>query len=201
MQAFSVFLDTFGLRWFVPVIAVLIFAGVLSQVSSWIVGPSKGLFATSRDGSLPPFFQKVNKNGVATNLLLVQGGIVTALSFMFLFMPNVNSSYWILTVLTIQLYLIMYVLMFAAALRLRYSRPEVKRAYRIPGGNPGMWLVAGIGILGAIFAIFIGFFPPAQIATGNIVFYEVFLVSGIIAMCLPPIIIHFVKKPEWAGKE
>lgn len=197
MQAFSVFLDVFGLKWLIPVIAFFVAAGALSQVSTWIVGPSKGLFATSKDGNLPPFFQHLNRNGMPTNLLIVQGLIVTVLSLIFLFMPTVSSSYWILSALTIQLYLIMYILMYAAALRLRYSEPGVPRAYKIPGGNSGMWVVAGIGIIGALFCIFIGFFPPAQLATGNIIFYETFLISGIAIMCLPPVIIYFLRRPEW----
>ncbi len=200
MQAFTNFFGAYNMKWVIPIIAFLVTAGVVGQVSTWIVGPSKGLFATSRNGDLPPFFQHVNKNGVPTHLLTVQGLIVTTISLVFLFMPNVSSSYWILTVLTAQLYLIMYIFLYAAAIKLRYSKPDIPRAYKVPGGNPGMWLVAGIGILGALFAIFIGFFPPAQLPTGNIIFYETFLVSGILIMCLVPILIYRFRKPGWISK-
>jgi len=118
----------------------------------------------------------------------------------FLFMPTVSSSYWILTALTIQLYLIMYILMFAAAIKLRYSKPEVNRAYRIPGKNFGMWLVAGIGISGALFAIIIGFFPPSQLPTGNLFFFEAFLGLGITIMCAAPLLIYQFRRPQWVQK-
>ena len=65
-------------------------------------------------GYLPPCFQKTNSNGVQRNILLVQGGIVTLLSLLFVIMPSVQSFYQILSQLTILLYLIMYMLMFAA---------------------------------------------------------------------------------------
>ena len=163
MEAFTDFFNAYHMREIIPLVALLITIGALGQVTAWIVGPSKGLFATAKEGDLPPFFQRVNKNGVPVNLLIVQGLIVTVLSMVFLFMPDVSSSYWILTAMTVQLYLLMYNLLYAAAIKLRYSEPDVPRAYKIPGGNMGMWLVAGLGILGALFAIFIGFFPPAQL--------------------------------------
>lgn len=42
----------------------------------------------------------------------------------FLLMPNVSSSYWILSALCVFLYLIMYILLYSSAIRLRYSRPN-----------------------------------------------------------------------------
>ena len=55
---------------------------------------------------------KTDKNGVQRNILLVQGGIVTVLSLLFVVMPSVQSFYQILSQLTILLYLIMFMLMF-----------------------------------------------------------------------------------------
>ncbi|MQY59000.1 MAG: amino acid permease, partial [Clostridia bacterium] len=97
MQAFTMFFNDYHLKWIVPVVAFMITLGALGQVSAWIVGPSKGLFATAKEGDLPPFFQRVNKNGVPINLLAVQGCIVTILSLVFLLMPDVSSSYWLLS--------------------------------------------------------------------------------------------------------
>ena len=201
MQAFTMFFNDYHLKWIVPVVAFMITLGALGQVTAWIVGPSKGLFATAKEGDLPPFFQRVNKNGVAVNLLTVQGCIVTILSLVFLLMPDVNSSYWILSALTVQLYLIMYILLYSAAIKLRYSKPNVQRAYKIPGGNLGMWIIAGVGILGALFAIFIGFFPPAQLKSGSILFYGLFLSLGILVMCGVPLVIYEFRKPNWQTTE
>jgi len=197
MEAFTLFLDHFGLKWMIPLIAVFIALGSLGELCSWIIGPSKGLLTTAKDGNLPPFLQHVNKNGVPTHILMVQAAIVTVLSFIFLFMPTVSSSYWILSALCILLYLIMYVLFYISAIKLRYSRPNVPRPYKVPGGNFGMWIVAGIGIFGAIFTLIIGFFPPSQLKTGNIYFYEGFLITGVTVMCLAPLVISYLKKPSW----
>jgi uncharacterized membrane protein len=72
----------------------------------------------------------------------------------------------------------------------------------VPGGNFGLWMVAGFGILASLFALFIGFVPPKQLDTGNIAFYEAFLFFGIILLSMPPFIFNKFKKPSWvSGKE
>ncbi len=198
MQAFTVFLNKFHLAWLIPVIALLIAFGVFGQVSTWIAGPSKGLLAVARRGYLPPFLQRVNRHGVQTHILIIQALIVTALSLVFLLMPTISSSYWILTALTAQLYLVMYVLLFISALRLRYTEPDVARAYKVPGGKLGMWLVTGVAVAAAAFTIAIGYFPPAQLKTGNVFFYEAFLVLGMVIMCAVPLLVYQFRRPGWA---
>lgn len=197
MEAFARMLGAFNLQWLVPIVAPLIAVGAIAGVSTWIVGPTKGLLATSASGDIPPFFQRMNRSGMPTAILIIQGIIVTLVSLVFLFMPTVSSSFWILTALTAQLYLIMYVLMFISAIRLRHSASDVPRSYKVPGGNPGMWIVAGVGLVACLAAIIIGFFPPSQLQTGSTFFYEAFLIGGIVIMCGIPIAIHHFRKPSW----
>ena len=104
-----------GASWLSPIIAIALAFGVLAGVLTWVSGPSKGIFAVGKAGYLPPFMQRANKIGVQKNILLIQGGVVTILSLLFVVMPSVQSFYQILSQLTVLLYLIMYLLMFAAA--------------------------------------------------------------------------------------
>jgi len=200
LQAFDIFFKDYGMEGVMPIIAAIIAIGSVAMVSTWIVGPSKGLLAAATDGDLPPFFQKMNSNEMPTHLLITQALIISILALVFVFMPSINASYWILTDLTAQLYLLMYLLMFFAAIKLRYSQPKVKRAYTLPGGNAGMWFIAGIGILGSLFAFFIGFIPPEQVDTGSILKYVGFLGGGILLFCLIPWVINHLKKPSWKIK-
>ncbi|MFC1643800.1 amino acid permease [Candidatus Omnitrophota bacterium] len=201
MQGFKDLLHLFNMDWLLPVIGFLIAFGAIGAVTAWIIGPSKGLLATAKDGDLPPFLAHTNKNGVATHILFIQGVIVTVITLVYLLMPNVSSAFFLLTALTAILYLIMYIILFAAAIRLRYSQPEVHRAYSVPGGNIGMWIVSGVGILGAIFAITVGFFPPAQLTVGSPAFYVIFLIVGIGVCVAAPVIINLCKRPEWISKQ
>lgn len=197
MEALKVFLHQFHVSWLLPVMGLLLVFGSVAEVNSWIIGPVKALYTTTVHGNLPPIFQVTNKKGVPTNLLLFQAIIVTISSFVFLTMPNLSSSYWILSALSTQIYLVMYIMMFLAAIRLRYSRPNVPRAYRIPHPHKGIWVVASLGILSSLFAIFLVFIPPAQINIGSVVFFESFLLIGLIVMIAIPLIISAFKKPRW----
>ena len=73
----------------------------------------------------------------------------------------------------------MYILMFIAAIRLRYVKPQVPRPYRVPYQFRGMWVLSLMGIIGSIFAIILAFVPPTQLHVGNIFFYEVIPDCGI----------------------
>lgn len=184
--------------WFSPVIAVALSFGVLAGVLTWVAGPSKGIFAVGRAGYLPPFFQKTNSRGVQRNILFIQGGIVTLLGLLFVVMPSVQSFYQILSQLTVLLYLIMYLLMFAAAIYLRYNMKKAKRPFRIGNsGNMLMWIVAGIGFLGSLLAFVLSFIPPGQIAVGSSTVWYAVLVIGCIVVVAVPLIIYALRKPEW----
>lgn len=186
MEAFALFFQSFNIIWFTPVIALCIFLGTLSQVNTWLIGPVRGLYATKQHGILPKSLDKENKNKMPSTLLFSQAIIVSIISFVFLIMPDINSSYWVLAVLATQLYLIMYLLMFAAAIVLRYKKPNITRPYKVFGGNTGMFIVAGVGFLISLFVFGLGFIPPEQINTGSLFFYEGFLVLGIVVFSAIP---------------
>ena len=112
----------------------------MAGVVTWVAGPSSGLLTVATAGYLPRFWQKTNKHGMATHILLVQAILVTALSIMFVVLPSVQAAYQILSQLTVVLYLVMYLLMFAAGIYLRYSQPNRPRPYRIPGGDVNPYL-------------------------------------------------------------
>ncbi len=200
MAAFSLFLTNFELRWAIPIVAILMTVGAFGTMSTWVVGPPKGLLASAQDGNLPPFFQKVNKRGMPIVLLFTQAIFVSFLCLAFLFMPDVSASYWILIDLSVELYLVMYILLFLAGIVLRYKQPNVKRAYRIPG-KYGMWLVSGIGLISSIGVFIIGLIPPSQIETGNLFFYESFLIGGILFFLILPFIIYQYKKDSWKSSQ
>ncbi len=198
LVGFDNYFKAFHMNWFTPVIAIALAFGVLAGVLTWVAGPSKGVFAVGQAGYLPPFFQKTNKAGVQKNILLVQGLAVTLLSLLFVVMPSVQSFYQILSQLTVLLYLIAYLLMFSAAIYLRYNMKNAKRPFRIGSkGNWLMWLVGGVGFLGSLLAFVLSFFPPGQIAMGSTTVWYVVLFGGVILFVGLPFIILAFRKPSW----
>jgi amino acid transporter len=199
VAAIDYFLSAYNLKGYIPLVSVLISFGALAGLSTWIAGPSKGLLTAAQSGDLPPILRTVNKHGMPVGMLILQGIIVTVLALVFLIMPNVNSSFWMMTAMVSQLYLLMYLLLFISAIILRYNRPDVPRAFTVPGKKWGMWFVSGIGIVSSIFCIVFGFFPPTQIDTGDVLQYELIQVIGIVTFCLAPFVILWFKKPSWSS--
>ena len=82
-------------------------------------------------------------------------------------MDDVSVAFFLLSALTVGLYLVMYMMMYAAGIRLRYTQPDLTRSYRVPGGNAGMWAIRGIGFLAVLFSFIVTFFPPSQLPVGS----------------------------------
>jgi len=186
LQAFSQFFAAYQISWMVPFIAGCVILGGLSGVSAWIISPTKGLMVACRDGSLPKSFGKTNQHGVPYRILIVQALIVSVLSCAFLLMPNVNASFWLLSTITAQLALLVYMGLFAAALRLHYSKPDVSRSFRIPGGKVGIWSVSLVGSFTCLSAILFGFLPPEGVGISSVLSYEATLITGILILSFIP---------------
>lgn len=191
MVSFAQAFGAYNISWMTNILCLLVAFGALAGVMSWISGPSRGLLWTARDGQLPRMMTKTNKNGIQINILIIQGCIVTVLSSFYIFMSNVNVAFFLLSALTIGLYLVMYMMMYAAGIRLRYTQPDLERRYRVPGGKAGMWIIAGVGFLAVFFAFIVTFFPPSQLPVGSPALYTWLVVVGTVVFVSVPFIISF----------
>jgi len=181
IEAFSLFFDAYNLSWFIPIIGLCMIFGAVATLSTWIVGPTRGILVAAQEGHLPKFFQKTNKKGMPAVLLITQAIIVSILASAFLFMPTVNSSFWILTVLSVQYYLIMYLMVFIAAMTLQVRKKIFPKR---------VWFVSIIGCLTCLFIFIVGFFPPEQIEVGKLWVFETFLIVGILVGILVALLPH-----------
>lgn len=185
IQTFAYFLESYHLTWLTPILTLLLVIGSLGGIVSWVISPIKGLAEAASHGFLPPFFQQKNKHGVPQNLLLTQAVLVSIFCMAFLFLPSINGSYWLLTALTTQLYMLMYVIMFLSALKLRNKILPKGESFRIPGGKIGTRLVCLLGLIGCGITLFVGFIPPSNINIGSNAYYEILFCSGMAVMILP----------------
>jgi amino acid transporter len=194
MQAFDGFFAYFDLQVLVPIVAIALVCASAGGMLTWLSGPSKGLLMIGREGYLPPFFQKQNEHEVAVNILVVQGAVTTVIALLYALIPSVSSAYWILSVMTTQVYLVMYLLLFVAAVRLRKNRPEVERGYKAPA----LRLLCVVGFLASSAAIVIGFVPPSQFENGSTGAYVGIILAGTVLIGLLPawLFLRF-RKPSW----
>ena len=197
MQAFKVMLAKFHLSFLTPIVGLLMALGAIGGVMSWVTGPSRGLLLTAKNGEMPPFMARTNANGAPVTLLYIQGVVVSFLACLYFIMKDVSVAFFVLSAMTATLYLVMYMLMFAAAIRLRITQPDLPRAYKVPGGFLGMCIIGGIGFLGVTFAVVVGFFPPTNLPVGNPTLYVSLVAAGLVLFVGLPLLIQAMKKPEW----
>ncbi len=198
MKAFSVFFENNNMQYILPILGILIALGQIGGFSTWIMGPIKGLLETAQEGELPVFFQKINKNQVPRNLMLLQAIIISISSTSFLLLgSSINIAFWISVALSMMVYFSMYVLMFLSAIYLRYKQPNVQRSFRLPFKNYGIWCISVLGILSVVLGFFIALFPPAQLEDQSYIKYISTLLGCFLLIYSIPFIIHKLKKESW----
>ena len=196
-QAFAAMFKIFHIPWMTPVMCFLLSYGALTMVVTWVLGPSKGVLEVAKEGYLPQYWQRRNANGMPTTILIIQAVISSLLALVVLFMPTISGAFWLMSALTAQLYMVMYLLMFAAAIKLRYSKPDAVRPYKVPGGKFGMWLISGIAWLTSLFAIIVGFIPTPGVrekGTMYVLGYIAFLFIGTLIFILIPLWLYKYSK-------
>ncbi|MGO4258001.1 APC family permease [Marmoricola sp. RAF53] len=195
MQAFDAIFAHFSIQWLTPIFGVMLVAASLGGMLTWLAGPSKGLLMISRqEGYLPPYLQQLNKHGVQQNILVVQGFVTTVIALGYALIPDVSSAYWIFSVITTQVYLIMYLLMFVAAVRLRRDKPDHERGFRAPA----LVLLCVVGFVSSLAALLIGFVPSSQFGGDSTFLYVGIVASGALGLgLLVPFLFYKSRKPSW----
>ncbi|MBM3207027.1 MAG: amino acid permease [Chlamydiae bacterium] len=194
MQVFTKIFESFGISFLIPVITIFIVIGSIGNITSWLISPAKGLLHAAEFGFLPPFFAKKNKEGVATRILLSQAIVVTLLCLLLFCLPSINGFFWFLTGLSTELYMIMYMLMFLAAIKLHYKYVNRPKVFKIPGGSKGMWITACVGLTGCIATIFVSFLPPENVNIGSATKYFSYICIGNLVTISPVFLFYYYKK-------
>lgn len=203
--AFANIFDThFHCGWIVYIIAFLLAAGVLAEISSWIVGPSRALLSTAEEGIIPRSLAKTNKHDVSVKMVVIQGIVVTiwdaVLCGSMALSGGSGSSISYLTAvgLTVVIYLVGYVLFFLAYFKLVFKGKDHERVFNIFGGTVGKCIVAACGIALTVFALIVSFFPPSQLdAASGTVYVITLVICWIISVAIPFVV--YALRHHWNG--
>jgi amino acid transporter len=201
MQAFQTFLAADHLTWLLAPLAVLVVVGGIPLLAAWLIGPAMGLGVVATEGKMPPMFSRHNKNGAPTAVLILQAVIGSLISLLYVFIPGVNTAYWIMSAMTVTLLCIAYLFIFASLIKLRYSKPDVPRSFKIPGGKAGVWIVGGLGFLATALTFIVSMLPIGSIKMSGALYIAI-MVIGTAVLALPPLVFLKMKKSGWkpAGK-
>lgn len=183
---------------------VFVYLGMANSFAALITnlaGPSYMLGQAGRSGFLPKFLQNNNKHGMPSRMMYFQMLFMTIIAFIVFFLPNVEGFVALITQAITILYMLYYILMFTAFLKLRYDQPNRPRAFKVPGGMVGAWIVAVVGIAAAVFAIVLALYPPAQLAkeVGSGATYDIIIVCLIAFVILVCFLMYRAsrKHKEW----
>ena len=166
-------------------IAFLLVVGSIGGTSSWIAGAARVPFAAGVDAVMPAAFAKLHAKYRTPHVALIAQAIATTALFLIsVFLSvgggetTIQEAYDIMVNLTILIYFLPYLYLFASFLRLRSidrDMPVDENTVTLPGGIVGAWLIAGCGLLSTSIAMALVFIPPS--GTENALNYEVNLIG------------------------
>jgi amino acid transporter len=193
LVAFQTYFDAWHVGWASNAMAAVIVIGALASVVAWVAGPSRGVFLAAKTGLLPPVFQRQNKHGIQLGILVPQGVIVTLLTLIYVIVPNVQDVFLALIGMSAALYVVMYLIMFAAAVVLRRKEPDVVRGYKVPA----LTAVAGVGFTACVLAFIMSFIPAAGEHAIAPSVYPVVVAVVVGVLGVPPLVFYALRKPAW----
>jgi UDP-2,3-diacylglucosamine pyrophosphatase LpxH len=77
-----------------------------------------------------------------------------------------------------------------SVVRLRITKPDAPRPFKIPGGKPGLALVTGAGVVGALFTFVLGLIPASHLSLTGTTTYVAVMAFGMIAIIGTPFLLH-----------
>ena len=166
-------------------IGLLLFIGPIGGTSSWIAGAARVPFAAGVDAAMPAAFARLHPKYRTPHVALVAQALATTVLFLvsvFLSVgggtTTIQEAYDIMVNLTILIYFLPYLYLFASFIRLRSldkTMPGDENTIVLPGGSFGAWLIAGCGLVATLIAMGLVFVPPT--GTENVLNYEANLVG------------------------
>lgn len=126
---------------FVGAVSLLFLVTLFGNMISWSMGVNSTAAYAAENGDMPPVFARRRKgNEMPSGAALMNGFVATAIVILGLIMtvamPD-SDLFWSFFALNLVLFLMSYLPVFPAFLKLRKDDPNTERPYRVPGG-PGL---------------------------------------------------------------
>lgn len=131
---------------FVTALGIAALYTFLANMVTWTMGANRSAAEAAERGDLPALFGRLHPvHRTPASAALVTGAVSTVVMIVYgLIAADTDELFWLLFAFSSIVFLLPYLLMFAAFARLRGADAERPRPYRVPGGNATAWLLAGI---------------------------------------------------------
>jgi len=142
---------------------LLVTVGNAGGVGATVAGVARVPFVAGIDRYLPSFFGKIHPKFKTPYIaILIQAGISAAILVLSQVSSTVIGAYQFLVDMSVILYFIPFLYMYAAAIRLSYraDRNADGQAVLVPGGKFGIWATGSLAFLITLGSMVLAAIPP-----------------------------------------
>jgi amino acid transporter len=136
----------------------------LANMVTWTIGANRTAAEAADEGELPAIFGKLHPvNKTPVSAFLLTGVISSVVIVLYGFMAgNAEDLFWTLFAFSSMVFLLPYLALFPAFLKLRKIDPDRERPYRVPGGNGVATALVAICLLFIVQAIVFFVWVPGE---------------------------------------
>ena len=140
----------------------------IANMTTWTMGASRAAMEAAQAGELPEIVAKedpVHKTPVGANIIT---GIVSTVVILLYGLTSGESDelFWSIFAFSSCIFLLPYLFMFPAYLKLRMTDPDAERPYKVPGGMKTQIAMSVVCFLFIVQAVVLFIFP--EIGTGTV---------------------------------
>ena len=172
--------------------ALLVTVGNAGGVGSTVAGIARVPFVVGIDRYLPKAFGEIHPKWRTPYIsILVQAILSAAVLLLSQINETTRGAYQVVVDITIILYFIPFLYMFAAAIKLA-NRPDRKtnpHAVLVPGGKAGVWVACGLATSVTVLSIVVSVFPPGD--SSNRTLFVVKVMGTTIAAIAIGLVLYF----------
>lgn len=152
-----------GIAWFGMLAALLVTVGNAGGVGATVAGVARVPFVAGIDHYLPAYFGKIHPRWKTPYIsILIQAVISAAILVLSQINATVIGAYQFLVSMSVILYFIPFLYMYAAAIKLahRKDRDAGGQAVLVPGGRAGIWIAGSLAFLITLGSMVLAAIPP-----------------------------------------
>lgn len=142
----------------ITIFGILFLYTLFSNLISWSLGVNYVAQYAARNGSLPKFFAKTDKNDMPIGANIANGIIASLIVLIAPFIPS-QDIFWSFFALNMVTLLMSYILMFPAFLKLRKRDPDIERPYKVSGGKLRLGLMTYVPMILLIISVIFSIVP------------------------------------------
>jgi glutamate:GABA antiporter len=154
-----------GMAWFGVLAALFVTVGNAGGIGATVAGVARIPFVVGIDRYLPAFFGKIHPRWKTPWIsILVQAGISAVILILTqLGIKSVIGAYQFLVSMSVILYFIPFLYMYAAEIKLAYRADRASAgAVLVPGGRAGAWFMGLLGFLITAGSMVLAAVPPGE---------------------------------------